>query len=91
MDSAAPSILPPGFESKAHHLHFYQLLFGLYHLEKTKIDNHKEAGIGPFIKHKDFIHLDGFGDQVSIVAEFVPAELGPDLFEVIERGGDVTR
>ena len=36
----------PVFESQAHHLHFNQFIFELFHLEKTKI-NQKEAGIGP--------------------------------------------
>ena len=39
----------PRFESRAHCLHFYQFIFELYHLEKTKI-NIKEAEIGPFFK-----------------------------------------
>ena len=41
----------PGFESQAHHLHFYQIKFELFHVEKTK-NKQKEAGIGPFFKKK---------------------------------------
>ena len=26
----------PGFEFQAHHLHFYQFMFELFHVEKTK-------------------------------------------------------
>ena len=44
MDSSAPSILPPGFESKEHHQCFYQCDF--CHIEKTKI-NKKVADFGP--------------------------------------------
>ena len=40
----------PGFESQAHHLHFYQFI-ELCNVEKTKI-RQKEAGIGPFKKTK---------------------------------------
>ena len=28
----------PGFESQAHHLSFYQFIFELYHMEKTKLN-----------------------------------------------------
>ena len=44
-----PSILPPGFESQAHHLHFYQLLFELCHVERTKI-NEKRPRLAYFFK-----------------------------------------
>ena len=39
----------PGFKSQAHHQCYYQFVFELCHVEKTKI-NEKEAGIGPFKK-----------------------------------------
>ena len=42
----------PGFESQAHHLHFYQIKFELFHVEKTK-NKQKEAGIGPFFLKKE--------------------------------------
>ena len=38
-----------GFKSQAHHLHFYQFLFELFHVEKTKI-NKKRSGLAHFLK-----------------------------------------
>ena len=49
VDSSAPSILPPRFESQAHHLRFYQIIFELYHVEKTKISKNR-LGYSHFIK-----------------------------------------
>ena len=37
VDSTAPSILPPGFDSHAHHLFFYHFIFAFWNVEKTKI------------------------------------------------------
>ena len=48
VDSSAPSILPPRFESQAHHLRFYQFIFELCHVEKTKI-NKKRQGLVHFL------------------------------------------
>ena len=50
VDSPVPSILPPGFESQAHHLCFYQFIFELCHVEKTKI-NKKRSGLAHSKKH----------------------------------------
>ena len=48
----------PGFESQAHHLHFYHLhivKFVLY-LSRDKYENkHKEAGLGPYKKRKSVL------------------------------------
>ena len=49
VDLSVPSILPPGFESQAHHLHFRQFI-ELYNLEKTNI-NRKGSGLA-HIKNK---------------------------------------
>ena len=49
MVSSVTSIYCPGFESQAHHLCTYQLIFELCHVEMTQISK-KEAGIGPFKK-----------------------------------------
>ena len=53
-DKSVPPILPPGFESQTHHLHFYQFIFEYCHVEKTKI-NKKRPGFGHF--KKTFCHL----------------------------------
>ena len=37
VDSSAPSILTPRVQNKAYHLRFYQIIFELRHVEKTKI------------------------------------------------------
>ena len=48
--SSAPTILRPGFESQAHHLHFFQFVLNCNE-KRTKI-NKKEAGIDPFFLKK---------------------------------------
>ena len=50
VDSSAPSILPPWVQvpRKHTHLRFYQYLFGLSHVEKTKIKKRPE--IAHFLK-----------------------------------------
>ena len=48
VDSSAPSILPPRFESQAHHLSFYQFKL-ICHVEKTKI-NKQRPGLAIFKK-----------------------------------------
>ena len=46
----------PGFESQEHHLFFFQCIFELCHVEKTKI-NEKEARSGPLKNYFDTIWL----------------------------------
>ena len=41
----------PGFESQAHHLHFYQFIFELCHMEKTIIKK-KRPEFPIFLKHR---------------------------------------
>ena len=41
----------PGFESQAHHLSFYQLVFELSHAEKTKL-NKKRQGLAHLKNHQ---------------------------------------
>ena len=53
VDSSAPSICHPGFESQAHHLCFLQFILELCHVEKTKI-NKEEDRINPFKKQNIF-------------------------------------
>ena len=48
VDSSAPSILPPRFESQAHHLCFHQFKL-ICHVEKTKI-NKQRPGLAIFKK-----------------------------------------
>ena len=52
VDSSSSTILPPGFESQACHLHFSHLKYLCYicHVKRTK--NQKEAGFDPFLKNK---------------------------------------
>ena len=54
-----------GFESHAQYQHFYQFVFELCHVEKTKI-NEKEAGIGPFFKKIDVIRLGRYWGTLSL-------------------------
>ena len=49
VDLTAPSILPPRFESQAHHLCFYQFIFDLCYVRKSKI-NKKRPGLSHFLK-----------------------------------------
>ena len=53
VDSSVPSILPPlppGFKSQANHLRFYQFIFELCNVEKTKI-NKDRPGSAHFKKN----------------------------------------
>ena len=57
VESSVPSILLPGFETQAHHLCFYQFIFVLCHVEKTKI-NKKRSVLAHFLKKllKNVLH-----------------------------------
>ena len=64
VDSTAPSIVLPRFESKEHHLCFHQFI-ELYNVEKTKINN-KRPGLAHFLKKNissKCWHRSLFGDR----------------------------
>ena len=58
-----PPSCRPVFESHAHHQCFYQLIFDLCHVEKTKI-NKKSPGLAHFFKKV------GIGWYVSLFCSF---------------------
>ena len=49
----------PGFESQAHHLRFYQFIFELCDVKRTKI-NKKGAGNGPRIRRQNLCPIRPF-------------------------------